>query len=134
MSLRDQLSAVNSKIAHYREILAKLQDYQGRLNAEDAGMNSDYDPAESYDLTGGSDWAGAKELIAEDMRAQINGAFGSYDGEVGQLRQDIANAIANMESMIAAAEAEARELEIAIEEEDRREAEERAARKREAGR
>ena len=133
MSLQSDLAAVEAKISHYNDILRKLYDYQGKLNTEDGNLNNEYDPPESYDLTGGSDWNGAKEQVAEEMRTQINSSFSSYDGEVGQLKQDIVNAIANIQSMIAAAESEAGRIREAIAEEERRAREEAERRAREEG-
>lgn len=123
MSLRDQLSAVRDKIAHYRSILEKLLTYQENLNTESGHLSEDFAIVRAFDLRGSSDWLGVTEGTGRDYQNGIKADFGTYDSEINVLKRQIQSAIERVRSLIADAEREAANLEEAIAAEERAAAE-----------
>ena len=99
--LRGQLSAVESEIRRFENILRRLTDARTSMNSYSNSLYSSITvPSISYVLHGASDWEGVKAVDADNIKVTVRTQNTGYESDVKKLLSDIGRGVDNANSRL----------------------------------
>ncbi len=99
---KNELSGVNSEIAKYEKIRDELQKGESSVNTYISTLNSSVNEViDSYDVKGGTAWAGVRSTVASQEITFIKNKESDYKTEVDDLHSKILKALESVNMTLA---------------------------------